>query len=293
MRIMAFDIGGTFIKSSLFTNNKELIHFKENPYILQGKDGVLQILHREIQSNKCDAIGISTTGLVDTKTGTITYGNDAIPNYTGTKLKEMLEKKYNIPVYVLNDVNAAALGEGNFGAAKNYNNYVCLTYGTGVGGAIVINNQIYEGNNGYAGEIGHIPIHPDGVKCVCGLKGCYNEYASSRGLVNSCMLYDKKLNNGKKIFDEFHKGNTIIKNKLDNWINEIIYGLVIVVHVFDPQIIVLGGGIMQQKYIINQIKIKIKDKILPSYNKIIITNAKLDNKAGLMGAVYYVMENLK
>lgn len=293
MNIMVFDIGGTFIKSGLFTDNKKLINYKENPYIISGRDGVLQILNREIKSVDCDAIGISTTGLVDTKTGTITYGNDCIPNYTGTKLKEILETKYNVPVFVLNDVNAAALGEGNVGAAKEFCNYICLTYGTGVGGAIVINNKIYEGNNGYAGEIGHIPIHPNGVQCVCGLRGCYNEYASSRGLVNSCLLYNNSLDNGKKIFDEFYRGNIIVKNKIDDWIDEIIYGLVIVIHVFDPQIIVLGGGIMKQDYIINQIKDKIKNKILPSYNKVIITNAKLGNKAGLMGAVYYVLENLQ
>lgn len=288
MRILAFDIGGTLIKSAIVDEDKGLFNLEEHSYPEPGRDGILNILENRIDyyNSEIDGIGISTAGLVDEEKGVIILSSNGIPNYTGTKLKEMYELKYNKPVWVLNDVNAAALGEAHFGAGKDYNDFICLTYGTGVGGAIVINKQVYGGKNGFAGEIGHTVTHLNGKKCVCGLYGCYNDYASTKTLVENCSQVDFSIKNGKDVFNAFSKGDLKIKEQINIWIDEIIYGLVTVVHIFNPPAIILGGGIMRQEYIIDEINNRLKNSILSGYRDVVVLPAMLGNSAGLMGASY-------
>lgn len=284
MKILCFDIGGTLIKSAIYDEMEGLCGFTEHKYEIAGRDGILKVIDDCVQFNEFDYISISTAGLVDSEKGIIMFCGDAIPNYTGTRLKDLLEEKYKKPTFVANDVNSAALGECNFGAGKDYKNFICLTYGTGVGGAIVIDNEIYTGHNGLAAEVGHIATHLNGEKCSCGLKGCYNHYASTTNLVNMCKKIDNNIANGRDVFTEFHKGNTRIKEVIDSWIDEIIYGLVTVIHILDPEALILGGGIMSQAYIIEEINKKLKNAILDSYKSVIVIAAKLGNTAGLMGA---------
>ncbi len=284
MKILCFDIGGTLIKSAIYDESIGLVNFQEHEYELAGRDGILKVIDDYALVCDFDGIGISTAGLVDSEKGIIMFCGDSIPNYTGTRLKDILEEKYKKPVCVANDVNSAALGESYFGAAKEYKDFICLTYGTGVGGAIVINKQIYTGKNGVAAEIGHIATHLNGVRCACGLKGCYNHYASTTNLVNMCKELDSTIANGRDVFAEFEKGNIRIKEIIDSWIDEIVYGLVIVVHIFDPAALILGGGIMSQAYIIDEVNKKLKNSVLECYKNVTILPAKLGNKAGLMGA---------
>lgn len=293
MKILCFDIGGTLIKSAIYDELAGLTSFAEHKYQLVGKDGILKVIDDCALACEFDAIGISTAGLVDSEKGTIMFCSDAIPNYTGTRLKDILEEKYNKPVFVANDVNSAALGEAYFGAGKAYKDFICLTYGTGVGGAIVIDKKIYTGNNGSAAEIGHIATHLNGEKCTCGLKGCYNHYASTTNLVNMCKRIDSNIANGRDVFTEFHNGNTRIKEIIDSWIDEIIYGLVTVVHIFDPAALILGGGIMSQAYIIEEVNKKLKNSVLSSYKDVVVLSAKLGNTAGLMGAAHNVIVHMK
>jgi len=293
VKILCFDIGGTLIKSAIYDELVGLTNFEEHKYQLIGKDGVLKAIDDCALACEFDGIGISTAGLVDSERGYIMLCSDSIPNYTGTKLKDILEEKYNKPVFVANDVNSAALGEAHFGAGKAYKDFICLTYGTGVGGAIVINKEIYAGNNGAAAEIGHIATHLNGERCTCGLKGCYNHYASTTNLVNMCREIDSNIANGRDVFAEFYKGNIKIKEIIDTWIDEIIYGLVTVVHIFDPAALILGGGIMSQAYIIDEINKRLKNAVLNSYKDVVVLSAKLGNTAGLMGAAHNAIVHMQ
>lgn len=292
MKILTFDIGGTLIKSALYDEEKGLFNFQEHSYPSAGRDGLLKVLHSCMGKCDFDGIGISTAGLVDEKKGSIIFCSNAIPNYTGTGLKEIFEVEYKKPVWVLNDVNAAALGEAYFGAGKNYDDFICLTYGTGVGGAIVINKEVYNGKNGYAGEIGHIVTHLYGKDCVCGGKGCYNEYASTRALIERCMQIDDSLNDGRKIFAKLNEGNIQVKKEIDEWIDEIVYGLINIVHIFNPPALILGGGIMSQEYIISEVNRKLKKSVMPGYKDLIVLSAFLGNNAGLMGASKYALKKI-
>ena len=122
MQILTFDIGGTLIKSAMYDEKLGLLDCYEHVYPRIGVEGVREILRQEIRKNEgdFDAIGISTAGLVDTEKGEIIFCSDAIPGYTGTRLKAILESETRHPVFIMNDVNAAALGEGAFGAGKGF-----------------------------------------------------------------------------------------------------------------------------------------------------------------------------
>ena len=147
MRIAALDIGGTSIKSGIW-DGKQTLELKE--WDTNASRGGACLMARAVAIlhtyGDFDAIGISTAGQVASEQGSIYYANDNIPGYTGTKIRDILEAEFGVPVAVENDVNAAALGELYFGAAKGAENFLCLTYGTGVGGAIVIDGSIYPGS---------------------------------------------------------------------------------------------------------------------------------------------------
>lgn len=286
MNILALDIGGTAIKSGLFENGTLTVQ-KETPS--NGKlgasaliDAISSLIQEAIVNHPIERIGISITGQVSPQDGSIIFATDSIPGFTGTPLKEILFKRHGIPLTVDNDVNCAALGEGFYGAATNYNNFLCITYGTGIGGAIVIDKKIFYGKIGIAGELGHMITHAGGDACVCGKNGCYEAYASTTALIKRVHSATSKLFTGRDIFNLM--GNDRIKYEIDIWIDEIVYGLVSLTHIFNPQAIILGGGIMEQDYVYHQILERTKHSVIASFQGTDILHAKLGNSAGIYGA---------
>lgn len=292
VNILALDIGGTAIKVATVSLDGTILASAEYPS--EGKKGGPHILNKIceiISSHKdYDKIGISTTGQVDSTTGNIVFANENVPNYTGMELGKIIADKFGVPVAVENDVNAAALGEAHYGAGKEYSDFLCLTYGTGVGGAIIMGHEIYGGSKGVAGEFGHIITHPEGLMCGCGQKGCYEQYASTTALVRMCMAEDSKFENGRIIFEEMHKGNSRVQAIINNWIDEIVLGLRSLVHIFNPSCLILGGGILEQDYVIQEINSRLHHKIMPSYAGVVVRKALLGNNAGVLGATHLVLK---
>ena len=293
MRILAIDIGGTAIKSAIANEKGEIIDLKEHP--TNAKEGgpavmktALEIAHT-YQNFEC--IGISTTGQVDPKQGVIVYANENVPRYTGTNVKKIFEDEFHILTCVENDVNCAAVGETHYGAGRGLKDLLCITYGTGVGGAIVINRQIYGGAHGLAGEFGHLITHPNGKQCGCGQHGCYEQYASTTALVREARRVDPRLVNGRLIFEEWHKGNVAIRMIVDDWIDEIVVGLVTLIHIFNPNGIILGGGVLSEPYIESEINRRIYKRVMESYSDFRVVKAELKNTAGLLGASVIAFKN--
>lgn len=289
MKNLVFDIGGTAIKYGICENDK-LLQVNEIPTnAFMGGRHVMDTLTGLIRSiagnTECDAIGISTAGQVDSSKGSIIYANSNLPDYTGTQIRQELENIFHLPVAVENDVNSAAIGEAAYGAGQEYSDFLCLTYGTGVGGAIIHNKQIYHGSSFSAGEFGAIVTH--GAAKTFGsdfFDGCYERYASTAALINSASAFNPSLTDGKKIFARI--GDEEIKAVVDCWITEILFGLTTLIHIFNPSCIILGGGVMEQPYIIEQIKDKLGQSIMPSFAHVEIKPAALGNNAGLLGANY-------
>lgn len=286
MKVIVFDIGGTSIKYGI-CNDGILTQSHETPTkaALGGRhimDMVKSILFTEAGFH---AIGISTAGQVDSENGSIIYANSNIPDYTGTQIKKEFEELFHVPVIVENDVNAAAIGEAAYGAGRNQESFLCLTYGTGVGGAIIQNGKVYHGSTFSAGEFGGIVTH--GTVRQKGndvFDGCYERYASTTALVNAAEKLDPLLTNGRLIFENLHKKE--VKDVIDSWIDEIILGLTSIIHIFNPSCIVLGGGIMAQSYIIEEINHRLPSQIMSSFSNVKIVQAVLGNSAGMLGINY-------
>lgn len=292
MRTAVLDVGGTSIKSGIW-NGQELIELKEwDTNAKNGGSYVMERMKEILQTYKpFDAIGISTAGQVNSKEGYIRYANENIPGYTGMRIKDIAESEFKVPAAVENDVNAAALGEARFGAGREFNDFLCITYGTGVGGAIVIDKKIYGGSGYSAGEFGGILIHPEDRREGSPFSGCYEKYASATALVAKAQEYDKNLKNGREIFARIQEG--AVRVIVDKWIDEIVHGLVTVIHIFNPSCIVLGGGVMEQPYILEQVRKKTADRVMSSFRNVELRSAALGNRAGLMGASWIAVEQRK
>lgn len=286
MKILAFDIGGTEIKYAFCDESFNLTEKKSIP--TNAHEGGKRIIERIVEiiksSNGVDRVGISTAGQVDSVKGEIVYATDSIPGYTGTKIKEIIEAETGIPTAVENDVNSAALGEAIFGAAKGCADFICLTYGTGIGGAIYLNGKLFTGSSFSAGEFGHIVTHAGGRECTCGGCGCYETYASASALVKNVSEKLGKEMNGREIFEEFD--NPEIRAVIDEWIDEIVLGLKGLVYIFNPSLIVAGGGIMNEAYITDEINKRLQKELMASFRKVKVVKAQMGNDANKLGAAY-------
>lgn len=285
MNILTFDIGGTNIKYALC--NEKFILTDRHTVATEAHKGGQELVNKIISIiesyDNIDRVAISTAGQVDSENGIVVYSTDNIPYYTGMMVKKIIENKTGIPTYVENDVNAFALGEGEFGAGKGKRDFLCLTYGTGIGGALFLDGRLYKGMGSSAGEFGHMITHSGGKQCTCGGEGCYECYASTRALLESV---NKRNNTNLDAFQIFEKENFTkpeIRSVIDKWIDEMIVGLINIIYIFNPPLIILGGGIMNEDYVIDLIDRKIYNMLMENFRDVNIVRSRLGSDAALLG----------
>ncbi|ACT04816.1 ROK family protein [Paenibacillus sp. JDR-2] len=277
MRILSADIGGTQTKLGLCDEHGNIERFTEySTESARGGPHVIKRLMEQMSSySGYDRIAISTAGQVNAEEGSIVYANANIPDYTGMQISKIVGERFDVPVKVENDVNAAALGEARYGAGKDIADFLCLTFGTGIGGAIVINNRLYKGANGVAAEFGHMFTHPSSY---------YESFASTTALVNEARQADPSCVNGRTLFELIQQGNEQLGGILNRWIDEVSLGLASLIHIFNPAAIVVGGGVMEQLPLVERVEARTKSLIMSSFAGVSIRPAALGNKAGLLGA---------
>lgn len=243
------------------------------------------------------AIGIGCPGSVVNETGTIAYANNLkISNFN---LAAEMQKHINLPINIENDANAAAFGEYiiNGNGAKSF---VFITLGTGVGGGVVLDGKIFRGFNGAGAELGHTSIMLDGEECTCGRRGCWETYASVTALIRQTKAAMEKnpdslmhseaaeegAVSGKTSFFAARKGDAAAKEVVDTYIKYVADGIVNMINIFQPEKLVIGGGISKQgDYLLNPIR---EYALVNDYNKYLertkIEIATLFNDAGIIGA---------
>lgn len=287
MNTLALDMGGTSIKAALVDADHNLHEFQEIPSHASrgGKVFLSTALALCKMYHGYGKIGISVTG--QTKDGVIVFANENVPHFTGMKIRELFEKELKVPVAVENDVNAAAVGEMVLGAGKNWRDMICLTYGTGIGGTLIMDGKLYRGRLGGAGEAGHIVVHPEGLPCACGLSGCYEQYASVNALIREAGRLEADCASGRDVFLYAGK-NEKMRQIVSAWIDEICYGLTTLVHVFQPEGVILGGGIMEVEGLTKTIAERMAGRVMGSHAQTRFVKAQLGNRAGLLGAALFV-----
>ena len=288
MNILAIDIGGTMIKYGLVSSDGEIL--STDKIETEAEKGLENILNKidnifkRYKKNNPVGIAVSGTGQINGMIGKVIGGNPIIPNWIGTNLVKILEEKYNLPAVLENDVNCVALGEKWIGAGKDLSNFICLTIGTGIGGGIILNNQLFRGENFVAGEFGHTLIK----------KGEFEQFASTIALIRLVKERTGKILNGKEIFDLEKKEIVEYQEVISEWIENLTDGLSSIVYCFNPANIILGGGVIEQgEPLINRIKNSLFKKIGPQFKeKLNIIQAKLGNNAGMIGASYLLLEKI-
>ena len=291
MNFIAIDIGGTNIKYGVLNHNGEILYTSKlktsitptNNFILEDINLIITSI---LKDYSIEGVAISTAGVVSPSLGEIIYASSNIPNYIGTNFKKHIKEKFNLNCQVENDVNCAALVEMWLGSGKGYSSLFCITIGTGIGGALIIDKKIVPGVSNSAGEVGYLNLG----------NGEIQKIASTKALVNAISKKSHEKVHGEAIFKKAKEGDALCIEEINKVIENIANLIVTINYVVNPEVFILGGGIMEQEDFIKPILInKIKEKV--SYNFIKNTNinfASLGNKAGMVGALYnYLYKNYK
>ena len=294
---LGVDIGGTAVKLGLVDETGRVLARAERSVSFDGYktpilDTVTAAIRELLAPHDAPAlagIGVSATGQIDSRRGVVagTCGN--FPGWVGVDIKGTLERAFGLPVTVANDANCMLLGEVWVGAAQGYTDVIGVTLGTGVGGGILTGGHLLEGARGLGGELGHFRLHAlDGVACTCGAIGCYERYAATTALVRNAQRAGLGLPDGRAIF-EAAAGDARTLAVVNAWVGEIAQGLAGLVHIFNPQLILIGGGVSaQQELLIDPLAAKVRASVMPAFAEgLELKSAALQNDAGLVGAVYY------
>lgn len=312
--VYGVDLGGTTIKIGLFYSSGEQVSRWEIP--TKSKNHGKQLLPdiaRAVQSNMqiygiqpqmVEGIGLGVPGAVKNESYVEPCVN--LDGWGGLDAAKELSKLCQIPTIVLNDANAAALGEMSHGGGKGYSNIVFVTLGTGVGGGIIIDGKLVAGSHGAGGEIGHIKVGKSkGRTCGCGSSGCLEQYASATGLVRraekllrsddyTTMLRDNPDLTSKYIFDCAKQGDAVAKELISEMTTMLGKALSAVSCVCDPEIFVIGGGVSKAgEIIIRGTQKAFQQYAFPAAKDTRFALAELGNDAGMYGAMHMAVYGKK
>ncbi|HEX9897386.1 MAG TPA: ROK family protein [Dehalococcoidales bacterium] len=316
---MGVDLGGSKILSAVVDSRGKILASDYRP--TQAGKGVDVVINNILKSahtavkktgipfTQIAAIGLGAPGISNPKNGII-YRSPNLTGWHNIPLRDIIANRFKREVFLINDANAAALGEMKYGAAKGYRNFIYLTISTGIGGGIVINGKLYTGANGMAGEVGHIVVEPDGMPCNCGGAGCWEQYASGSAIARRAReqiqqgiktqllkLADGDLDkiDALLIKKAAEQGDKLARKLIAETARYLGIGLGSLINIFNPELIVLGGGLT-----------KIGDTLLKpafqeasrrsyqdAYKTVRFALAELGDNSGVLGAAVYARNELK
>ena len=315
MIYVGIDLGGMSAKSGVFKDGELILKERVDTDPSDGAKGVAEklaalarsvVAHAGLSFKDVQAVGIGSPGVIDSASGTVVkWGNyDWVRVPLAGAVADLTGKR----VYLTNDANAAALGEAKFGVGSEYRDCILVTLGTGVGGGIVLDGKLFEGFRSAGGEVGHMVIKTGGRPCGCGRQGCFEQYSSATALIRDtkrAMIenvdsemwqdYTPDTVDGLTAFSHAKTDRTAAKI-IENYENNLVCGLVNLANIFRPDVIMLGGGIANQGENLTKPVQKKFDSELFAHGlgvAVPIVKASLGNKAGVMGAAAYAMDEIK
>lgn len=303
-KVIGVDIGGTTIKFALFDTTGTMLDRWVIPTNVADKGNRIpkEVIHsiknrflgNEDSINDIIGVGIGVPGPVDDS-----YVKRAVNlGWENFPLKMKIEQELNVPVVLLNDANAAALGEFWKGSIKSLKNVVFVTIGTGVGGGIIVDGKILNGCHSSGGEIGHIPIKSEETRiCGCGNTNCLESYGSANGMVTTMNMksHEKKVSEAKEIFDLAREKNLVAKETISITVDYLASAIAGIVNTLDPEEIIIGGGVSEAgDLFLEPLKEAIDNYAFPQIRGTIrLRKAKLGNDAGIFGAAFQMISMLE
>ncbi len=309
---VGIDLGGTFIKGGIVDDSGNILLEDKTPTETEKGGEVVAkniadlakslIARAGLTVAQIEGLGMGSPGMIDGKSGTVVFSGNL--HWTNFGLGEKVASLTGLKVKLANDANVAALAEVKFGVAKGYDSAIMLTLGTGVGGGIVIDGGLVEGNLGAGAELGHMVVEAGGEACTCGRAGCLEAYASATAIIRDtkrAMLAHKDSKmweigsvdevTGKTAFD-YKDTDAYAKEVVERYVRMLACGITNFANVFRPQVVVLGGGVCAQGEELTKPLQALVDKEIfagelgPSVPIVI---AELGNSAGLLGAAALLM----
>ena len=297
---IGIDLGGSHIAIGVVNKEGKIVEKTEKTLKGIEKKKIKNVIEETIVENvkrfqkeyEITKIGIAIPGTVTNKT-VVKSVNLGLENY---EIVDNLKKKINLPIQIRNDAKCAALSENTYGCLKGYNRSIFLTLGTGIGGAVIINNELLDTGDLPGCEIGHMVIEKDGLLCNCGRKGCFEKYASMKTFKNNLrseLGYNEKVS-GKELLaiikntkpqeENYLKIEKVIKEYIEN----LSIGIANLVNIFEPEAIGIGGSFVYfEEVLLEALRKSLleKDKLFNPREDINIQTAVLGNDAGIIGAL--------
>jgi glucokinase len=308
--VLALDIGGTKIMTALFAADVGMMAGEVCPTLVgEGVSAVIERLCRAIDAvldrhglkpSQLAGIGIACAGGIDSGRGVVVTPSPNMADWTDVPLAEIIRERYRVAVFIVNDASAAALGEHRFGAGRGVKDLVLFTLGTGIGGGIIAGGRLYLGAVGGAGELGHMTVDAGGPPCGCGNTGCLEMLASGRAVARDAV---RRLKNGGKstllemvggeienitaeqVGAAARNGDPLALDVLAQAAYYLGIGMVNAVNIFNPEIIVCGGGMIGPGR-----RMVAERAFSVSSRSVRIVTAQLGNEAGVYGAAVFARE---
>ncbi|BFH64519.1 ROK family protein [Paenibacillus azoreducens] len=304
--VIGVDLGGTKIATGMLDQTGSLLERSQKATAgLQSSEEVIATIVDTITEvrgrQEIAGVGVASPGMVDSRSGVILNGVN-LPDWDGISLQAELERRLGISVRLINDANAAAWGEYVYGAGRGSQSMVYVTLSTGIGSGLVLDGRLYTGASSFAGELGHTVINPDGIQCGCGQNGCWETYSSGTAIARlareaiaaagtqSLMtaLADKEGTavSAKHVFEAAGAGDEIAQKTMEHVIHYTGLGLMNIIHSFNPDCIVIGGGVSRagDAFFAPLIR-KTEELILEPYRgTCTIKPAELRDDVGIIGA---------
>ncbi len=311
-RILGIDLGGTSIKSGLLDLQGNIVlkqemptKAEEGPEAIADRISKLVVelqLEAEVSDQDILAVGMGVPGQIDCRTGCVMRSGNL--RWENVYIVDLVKKRVNFPVFMENDATTAALGEKWCGAGKQAVNFVMITIGTGIGGGIIIDGKAYRGTLGMAGEIGHMIIEPGGKQCSCGNKGCLEAYTSAAAILKmartelqqegASLLATNPDFTVKDLFAAAQQGDKVALKIVDKTAYSLGIGIASLVNIFNPELIVIGGGVSRAGDILFEpVRRYAAENWLVAPGAIVqIVPAQLGNDAGVIGAAAIALQAL-
>lgn len=314
--VLAIDIGGTKIRNAIISNKGKIIAKEyclsladEGPEAVTGRilSGIGRLLSLgNLNASQLHGITIAAAGAIDSEKGLVTFSPN-LPGWHNVPLRDIVRRKYRVNTLLINDANAAALGEQQFGAGRGVNNLILITVGTGIGGGIIIDGKLYCGSSGSAGEMGHMTIDVNGPKCNCGNIGCLETLASGtaiakeairrikRGEKSSLMvMVEGEIDNitAEKVSIAAQGGDSLASEVISEAAIYLGVGMVNLVNIFNPEMIIVGGGVAKMgDLLLNPARQVVKERAFKLAVQVVrIVTARLGDDGGLLGAAAFAFQ---